>query len=459
MKQLKRDRRPSHTKGTQTSDPEEDVVQRDRQLSRIKETTCISSDPEECTKEERSIQKEQLSSIATILHHGRYAKETEATSNTSSESSAQSRDSVVLARDTFNGPSPPGIRMHPSCSGLVLGDSNLKNISQKRLSPSRSTQVRTYRGATTLQMSDILQGTRTADHIKRVVLSVGTIDICKGRNMKAIVDSYTTLLLEAGHTFPEAAIAVAAIPPQNTATKNKIIMAVNKKLQELCDERGVVFLPQRYLWDFVTKNHMREDSSILSDQIHLSGKGLGLFLRDIKAFLFPEAVKKRGMELLRSGERHEIMRGRSATTTSSTSGTEAQNHTILDQGTTGSNSEPDRNSLPMRVPDNIVSSAPILGQSGPDNKSHAAPLQNHPLQYNGNEDVCHPSLSPQRSSMGHPSLPIPHHLPGRKWPEYLTHAPYYPNPFFPPSMPLPYPYPPAWYHGYPPQHARQARPC
>ena len=402
---------------------------------------------------------QQGSSIRTVLNKGRYANNPgstndlpKLTSTNCSESSAQSLEEAPHASGNTScsnedlikdiSKSSTGLRIPLSCSGLLLGDSNLKNVSQKRLSPSRSSQVRTYRGATIPQMSDLMQGTQKTDRVKRVILSVGTNDIGQGDSVDTIVDNYSSLLHNASCSFPGASIAVAAIPPQSQPGKNRLIRVVNRRLGELCDQQNVCFLSQVSIWECVHGDNLSQESNILSDKIHLSEKGLGLYLREVKDFLFPSRRRKAAQHGAKLDSENESKGQRDSKRYSGGPGSRDRN--VLSR-----NQPLDMNQQDNNRPSTI---------SGTCSRAHETDFLAQSTDFSRQAAVSHLPVSPHASSaMHHHDMTIPHHLPvtqqqiNRRWPVCFPHTPYYPNPFISSAMPPPYPYPPAWYHGYPPQ--------
>jgi len=180
---------------------------------------------------------------------------------------------------------------------LIIGDSNLQHLVTRRMSLDGSTQIRTFRGATIGDMIDVLSSSTPTENITKCILHVGTNNITTSltkEEMSRIITQYDELLSTAQIIMPAAEIAVSAIPPQRPWMKSPICAAFNARLQSLCADRKVLFLSHIQLWQ--RDLHNRLDPLILRDKVHLSNKGLGLLLRDVKSFLFrsPEEASPNG---------------------------------------------------------------------------------------------------------------------------------------------------------------------
>jgi lysophospholipase L1-like esterase len=161
----------------------------------------------------------------------------------------------------------------------------MKNIVKKRFDRSGQTEVRTFSGATITSLSALLHSASAPiPRVEKVVLCVGTNDAnsrhCDHNN---IVSQYQTLIHSTLTQFPNAHIYCTVIPPQKHHRKNLVIWDINTELLGLKSDH-VSILPLNQLWDLVTEQG-RVTESILTDTVHLSPKGLGLFLRAIKQAL------------------------------------------------------------------------------------------------------------------------------------------------------------------------------
>ena len=377
--------------------------------------------------------------IPTVLNKGRYARMedrtpdqdmSEAVRISNSTPDAITHGSTNESNSQAKNSKSQGIRLHSTCTGLLLGDSNLKNISQKRLCPSKNTQVRTYHEVTIPQMSDLVQGTRPSANVKRVVFSVGTYDICKSDDTNTIVNNYATLLQVASRSFPSASIAVVAVPPQTKTSKNRVAKAVNSKLAELSDQHDVEFLSLESLWESVVGNSLKHDSKILTDGIHLSDKGLGMFLREVKPFLFPDGPNRKipvHQQSSRGSNRKDVAADAYSSSNVSRSGaqgvstkSQTSNNSHRNYSDTFSMTGHNSNAIVDNSREQPFEQRKLHPESGYLAANNNAKLQDKPLEQ-------------------------------RRWPPYFHPTPFDSPQFMPPSMYPPYPYPPMWYPGFSPQ--------
>ena len=179
------------------------------------------------------------------------------------------------------------LRLPPDSSNVIIGDSNLKDINMKRLNPSGKTQVRTYRGTTVTELTNILYDTQPNHSIQKVVVHVGSNDVTSFNHHSEVNISheYNDLFSAAATTFPSAEIALSAIPPQKPWKNSAVCERINREIKAVCNERQATFLPHAALWE---KKNNKLDPLLLSDKVHFSNKGLGLFLREVKQFFSDE---------------------------------------------------------------------------------------------------------------------------------------------------------------------------
>ncbi|XP_070183693.1 uncharacterized protein [Littorina saxatilis] len=123
-----------------------------------------------------------VQAIAITTNMGRYAPSVshDEDSTTPPPKSGQSAN-----RETYRDQSPVApngtgrshtLRIPPTCTHFLLGDSNLGNIAKKRRDRSGATKIRTLRGTTTQRLTTIVTDSGTHPSVKKVVLNVGTND-------------------------------------------------------------------------------------------------------------------------------------------------------------------------------------------------------------------------------------------------------------------------------------------
>ena len=180
------------------------------------------------------------------------------------------------------------LRIPVSAQQLIIGDSNLRYVNTKRLDPKKNTSVKTFHGATISSLTGILQSASPMTSLKKVVIHVGSNDAISSKSSQRsqkhmnIEADYNKLISTAQTAFPNAEIALSAIPPQKPWGNNRVCESMNVVLSKECNKLGVCFIAHNPLW---SKKDNKLNPRILRDKIHLSQTGLGLFLREIKIFL------------------------------------------------------------------------------------------------------------------------------------------------------------------------------
>ena len=81
--------------------------------------------------------------------------------------------------------STPALCLPHSCSKLITGDSNLKNVTRRRIDSTGNTHVRTFRGATVAQLINIISTGACCPQVEQVAVTTGTND-CTGNKKYAV---------------------------------------------------------------------------------------------------------------------------------------------------------------------------------------------------------------------------------------------------------------------------------
>ena len=179
-----------------------------------------------------------------------------------------------------------------SCTHVLLGDSNLKNIQRKRLDRTGKTEIRTYRGASIRTLTGIVKkNTITYPNVIKTTFCIGTND-CARQDIDSIyiIDAIDQLILAAKVIFPNALISILAIPPQRNPEANLCIQYINRNLKKSVHKNQAVFKRCDSLWDHVD-SHGVVDGGILVDNVHLSQYGLSLLLQQIISFFYKDYGK------------------------------------------------------------------------------------------------------------------------------------------------------------------------
>lgn len=179
---------------------------------------------------------------------------------------------------------PPKFKIHLPPPGrvtnFIIGDSNLKNIDRQRLDRTGRTHVRTMPGARVSDITASLKHSARRDDIKRVAVLVGGNDLCKDTPKETLLTDFSNLLPELKRVFPCAKLAVSALLPKKPVPLH-VIIALNREIQRLCAEVGVVYFIEPR---FVSRGTVVK-SCFSSDGVHLSSSGLSLWLRQVSAIL------------------------------------------------------------------------------------------------------------------------------------------------------------------------------
>ena len=180
------------------------------------------------------------------------------------------------------------LRIPTSCRNALLGDSNLKMVDRTRLDNTKSTEVRTYRGASVKKLQEyVASSEREYPHVQKVLLSVGSVD-CSRRYIdeETFICDYADLLSSVEKTFPSASIGIVSIPPHGNPQATEFISRINSALKKLARQRNVTFCYSESLWMHVGPRGDVDGGILAGDNIHLTLRGVGLFLRPITKFFF-----------------------------------------------------------------------------------------------------------------------------------------------------------------------------
>ena len=176
-----------------------------------------------------------------------------------------------------------------TCTNVLIGDSNMRNIKKKWLDKSGATEVRTFPGASIKKLRDIIDSSDYAyPFVKKVTLCAGTIDCNRSYiDCQRITSDVTNLLDIAKEIFPNAVISFTAIPPQSNHKINTNIVSVNTAIRKLLANTKYQFLKCEGLWYYVDHRTGQIDRGIIQGQVHFTSRGLSAFLQAVSIFFFP----------------------------------------------------------------------------------------------------------------------------------------------------------------------------
>ena len=179
------------------------------------------------------------------------------------------------------------LRLAETCTHILMGDSNMKNVQRRKLDRSGNTEVRTYRGAGIKTLTGIVNKCECQyKQVTKVSVCIGTND-CSRRIIDAdhIVQDFDTLITALQKVFPNASICILAIPPQRNPKANVYILEINRALKKSVPRNGVIFQPCDSMWYHVQKSG-DVDMGILQDNVHLSDYGLSILLKYVISFFY-----------------------------------------------------------------------------------------------------------------------------------------------------------------------------
>ena len=190
------------------------------------------------------------------------------------------------------------LRVSNQCTHLLLGDSNMKNVIRRRLDKSGCTEVRTYRGASTKTLTEIIKKCpHLYPDVEKVSICIGTND-CSRQSLdgQTLLDDIEYLIDVTKKIFTSASICIISIPPQRNPNVNKYIFRINRLLKKRVEAKRAVFRHCTSLWNHIGNNG-EVDRGILYDEVHLTEYGLGLLLQQVTFFFYgPPALRKNAQQ-------------------------------------------------------------------------------------------------------------------------------------------------------------------
>ena len=180
----------------------------------------------------------------------------------------------------------PKFKIHIPRSGsihnFVIGDSNLRTTDRKRLDRTGKTHVRTMPGARMSDVTASLGACAVRDVVRRIILHVGGNDIHKQYSAQDLETDFKELVAEVTRVFPKAEVGITALLPRKPVPLS-VTKHLNSVLRQVCVKGNVSFIFEEDFVDHKVNKPMRSLYSI--DLVHLSMKGLSLWLRKVRAFL------------------------------------------------------------------------------------------------------------------------------------------------------------------------------
>ena len=188
----------------------------------------------------------------------------------------------------------PVFKVPFSCSNVVIGDSNLQSIVRRKLDPSGSTVIRTYRGANMKRIINILDSCQICfPNVQKVMFSIGAVDCNKDVIKESYIFDDLDMLIDcAKRVFPSARIGFLSIPPQLNHKANVSIERINNRIfNYLKSSKSTTFLKCVDLWDCVDRMG-KPERSILQNGLLLSDLGITLLFKPVLQFLFEGSLIK-----------------------------------------------------------------------------------------------------------------------------------------------------------------------
>lgn len=113
-----------------------------------------------------------------------------------------------------------------------------------------------------------------------ISLMIGINDLAQNRTIDSIEHTYQTLLDNIYELMPDTTIIVTSVLPvtEDHTIRSEDILELNKRIQALCLERGIVYLD--LFADFSDENgHLKQAYAM--DSVHLSAQGYALWLEHL----------------------------------------------------------------------------------------------------------------------------------------------------------------------------------
>ena len=187
------------------------------------------------------------------------------------------------------------IKISPACKNFLVGDSNMKNVSRRRLDHTGNTEIRTFRGATVKTLTSIFEKNQhSLPQVEKVIICIGTND-CSRQSVDGhkVIDDMHKLIVTTKKVFCSAQICIMAIPPQKNPAVNRYIFKINKGLKDEAIKHNITFKECHSLWHYHVTPDGVVDDGILVDKVHLSSFGLSLLLKQVIQFFFGSQINQR----------------------------------------------------------------------------------------------------------------------------------------------------------------------
>ena len=126
----------------------------------------------------------------------------------------------------------------------------------------------------------------TASQPDKIFIMIGTNDLAKLKTVNEILNNYRTILDRIAADSPDTKVHIQSVLPTedavHTTRKNTDIMAINKELEKIADQRGLVYID--LFTPFATEeNKLNKEYSI--DGLHLNGEGYLLWKELIDEYI------------------------------------------------------------------------------------------------------------------------------------------------------------------------------
>ena len=125
-----------------------------------------------------------------------------------------------------------------------------------------------------------------SSHPEKIFLMIGTNDLAYGKSVDHVLGNYKTILDRITAGSPLTKVYIQSVLPTedaiHTTRSNADIILINSQLQEICKQRGLIYID--LFTPFATGDHkLNLDYSI--DGLHLNGKGYMLWKEHIKKYV------------------------------------------------------------------------------------------------------------------------------------------------------------------------------
>eukprot|EP00745_Piridium_sociabile_P024706 TRINITY_DN39157_c0_g1_i4.p1 TRINITY_DN39157_c0_g1~~TRINITY_DN39157_c0_g1_i4.p1 ORF type:complete len:967 (+),score=138.64 TRINITY_DN39157_c0_g1_i4:654-3554(+) len=188
------------------------------------------------------------------------------------------QDDMVIHKKTTLDPLVSSISFPDKTTVLLIGDSVLKHVNPRKLSPQHELVYKVcIPGLTVNQLTDYLHTMTVPSSVKTIALHVGINSCPSGPISK---DVWTDLLSVCKTLFPEASVVASSIiPARGRHNLNNAIIPSNRNLSSVCKTLGVTFIDNQMTF---TAKSGAPRLALYQDLTHPSAQGTARLAVNLK---------------------------------------------------------------------------------------------------------------------------------------------------------------------------------